>query len=225
VAGHREGVWVEIATTQQVVEVGLRTILETADAPFEITTRGPAGSEPDLVLFDVIQLRDGDVTRLKRWLTDTVSTVIAIDRTLRPELGALARATGVEWGITLGITAEELVLLIEEAISGRLEDSEIVQEWEPGSYVGQEAGLSHREADIVRLVVTGLSNQEIADQLYLSINSVKTYIRSAYRKIGATSRAQAVVWGMAHGFSSLPTITLHESGTPPLPGSAVGPSA
>ena len=46
----------------------------------------------------------------------------------------------------------------------------------------------------------GLSNQEIADELYLSINSVKTYIRSAYRKIDAVSRAQAVAWGIQHGF-------------------------
>ncbi len=50
------------------------------------------------------------------------------------------------------------------------------------------------------LITQGLSNQEIADRSYLSINSVKTYIRTAYRKIGVTRRSQAVVWGMKHGF-------------------------
>ena len=45
----------------------------------------------------------------------------------------------------------------------------------------------------------GLSNDEIARRLYLSINSVKTYIRSAYRKIGVTRRTQAAMWWVEHG--------------------------
>ena len=45
-----------------------------------------------------------------------------------------------------------------------------------------------------------MSNQQIADECFLSINSVKSYIRSAYRRIGATSRSQAVVWCIQHGF-------------------------
>ena len=49
-------------------------------------------------------------------------------------------------------------------------------------------------------ITQGLSNQEIAQRCYLSINSVKTYIRTAYRKIGAERRAQAVLWGIKHGF-------------------------
>ena len=60
--------------------------------------------------------------------------------------------------------------------------------------------LSRREAQVLHLVSEGLGNQEIADLLYLSINSVKTYIRSAYRKLGVSSRAQAVAWGVQHGF-------------------------
>lgn len=198
-------VWVEIATTQAVVEIGLRTILESAAAPFEITTHGPVGAEPDVVLYDVIYLQEGDATDLERWLADTSTTVIALDRTLRPDLGAHAREKGVEWGITLGITSEQLVQLIAEAVTGRLEDSEIAQGWVAGARPGEEEGLSRRESEILRLVVAGDSNQQIADALYLSINSVKTYIRSAYRKMDVSSRAQAVVWGIQHGFLTMPT--------------------
>jgi DNA-binding CsgD family transcriptional regulator len=36
--------------------------------------------------------------------------------------------------------------------------------------------------------------------MYLSINTVKTYIRSAYGKIGVTARPQAMRWGLDHGF-------------------------
>jgi DNA-binding CsgD family transcriptional regulator len=59
-------------------------------------------------------------------------------------------------------------------------------------------GLTDREATILGLVAAGLSNQEIAGALFLSINSVKTYIRLSYRKIGARSRSEAVLWATRH---------------------------
>jgi DNA-binding NarL/FixJ family response regulator len=49
-------------------------------------------------------------------------------------------------------------------------------------------------------IVEGLSNHEIADRRSLSPNTVKTYIRATYRKIEVTTRAQAVSWGLQHGF-------------------------
>ena len=45
------------------------------------------------------------------------------------------------------------------------------------------------------MIGEGLSNQEIADHLFLGINSVKTYIRSAYRKLHVTARPQAILGG------------------------------
>ena len=53
---------------------------------------------------------------------------------------------------------------------------------------------------MIALIAQGLSNQEIADRAFLSINSVKTYIRSAYRKIGVERRTQAVLWATQNGF-------------------------
>ena len=46
---------------------------------------------------------------------------------------------------------------------------------------------------MIALIARGLSNQEIADRAYVTINSVKSYIRSAYRKIGVERRTQAVL--------------------------------
>ena len=72
------------------------------------------------------------------------------------------------------------------------------------TWPGQPFGLTVRESEIVALVCEGLSNQEIANNLYLSINSVKTYIRTAYRKIGVSTRTKAVLWGLDNGFKPEP---------------------
>ena len=80
-----------------------------------------------------------------------------------------------------------------------------------GDWPGPDAGLTAREAEVLALITQGLSNQEIAERSYLSINSVKTYIRTAYRKIGVTRRAQAVVWGMHHGFEPTPLRVIETS--------------
>lgn len=85
----------------------------------------------------------------------------------------------------------------------------------PGGPLGGVA-LSSRELHVLHLIAHGLSNQEIADAVFLSINSVKTYIRSAYRKIGVTRRAQAVVWALRHGLDG------GEHATYDVPGLALG---
>ena len=61
-----------------------------------------------------------------------------------------------------------------------------------------------REAEIIALITRGLSNKDIAARCFLSINSVKSYIRSAYRRMGVTSRSQAVLWGVRHGMAMEP---------------------
>ena len=53
---------------------------------------------------------------------------------------------------------------------------------------------------MLELVTLGMGNQEIADTLFLSINSVKTYIRTIYRKLSLASRPLALAWAIQHGF-------------------------
>jgi two-component system, NarL family, response regulator LiaR len=66
--------------------------------------------------------------------------------------------------------------------------------------VTKGAELSTRETEVLELICRGMSNLEIAEHLYVSVNSVKTYVRQIYQKIGVARRAQAVAWGLAHGF-------------------------
>ncbi|MGI9157563.1 MAG: response regulator transcription factor, partial [Marmoricola sp.] len=100
---------------------------------------------------------------------------------------------------------DELVAALQkihagETVVSRVEGSETPDAYRPGEWPGREQGLSEREAEVIALIAQGLSNQEIADQAYLSINTVKSYIRSSYRKMGVTTRSRAVLWGIDHGF-------------------------
>jgi DNA-binding CsgD family transcriptional regulator len=54
------------------------------------------------------------------------------------------------------------------------------------------AGLTRREYEVLRLVGAGLTNPEIADELGLTRNTVKTYLQSAMSKLGARNRVEAI---------------------------------
>lgn len=121
--------------------------------------------------------------------------------------------------LSKSLTAAQLVVSVEQLAEGRFENAAGDATGEPsppqhGSAAppeppparpGEEAGLTPRECEIVGLIVAGMSNREIGEALTLSINSVKTYIRSAYRKMGVERRTQAVLWGLAQGMESEPT--------------------
>ncbi len=116
-----------------------------------------------------------------------------------------ATEAGVHGYVRKGATAEELVEVIEEVHSGRRAvrvggaGNDDVGRWP-----GQAEGLTAREAEILALICQGLSNEEIGRRAFLGINTIKTHIRHLYRKIGAASRSQAVIWGMQRGFGLAP---------------------
>ncbi len=65
---------------------------------------------------------------------------------------------------------------------------------------GALAELSPREIQVLSGITGGLSNAEICALLNLGHNTMKTYIRTAYRKIDVRTRSQAVAWCLQHGF-------------------------
>lgn len=63
--------------------------------------------------------------------------------------------------------------------------------------------LSEREQAILRLVATGLSNQQIANQLGISVNTVKVHLRNVFGKIGAASRTEATLFAVRTGLVAI----------------------
>ena len=61
--------------------------------------------------------------------------------------------------------------------------------------------LSPREIDVLRLMASGKSNQEIADALFISRNTVSTHVRNILTKIGCANRTEAAAYALRHGLS------------------------
>ena len=59
--------------------------------------------------------------------------------------------------------------------------------------------LTPREIEVLRLVAAGLSNAEVADQLFLSLRTVHAHMRSIFHKLGVGSRSSATRWAVDHG--------------------------
>ena len=63
-----------------------------------------------------------------------------------------------------------------------------------------EANLTERESEVLRLVARGLSNAEIASELFLGVQTIKTHVGNVLSKLGARDRTQAVVFAYESGF-------------------------
>lgn len=61
-----------------------------------------------------------------------------------------------------------------------------------------QKGLSNREAEVAELVVKGLSNKEVANQLFVTEKTVKFHLTNIYKKMNVKSRAQLIVWCMPY---------------------------
>jgi DNA-binding CsgD family transcriptional regulator/tetratricopeptide (TPR) repeat protein len=69
-------------------------------------------------------------------------------------------------------------------------------------------GLTARERDVAMLVATGLTNQEIADALFISRDTARTHVTNIYGKLGLDSRAQLAIWVQEHGLIDPRPVTL-----------------
>jgi DNA-binding NarL/FixJ family response regulator len=163
----------------------------------------PVLSDVDVVLFDTFAQIQGKGIDLEDFVRDSGAKVVVYSWNVHPEMIVQAIAGGARGYLSKVLTGPQIVHALKRVVAGEvviLPGSNESSVGGAGDWPGRSAGLSSREAEIIALITQGLSNQEIADRAFLSINSVKTYIRLAYRKMGVERRSQAVLWGVKHGF-------------------------
>jgi DNA-binding NarL/FixJ family response regulator len=141
---------------------------------------------PDVALIDLLSVGGH---RARHW--PHVPTVALVADS--PQAQAAADLMGASRVVSASAPGHRLALSLEEACAEREAHVDVRVDTHP------EVPLSPREAEILTLISRGRSNEEITGELYLSLNTVKSHIRSAYRKIGVTTRAQAVIWCFTHG--------------------------
>ena len=182
----------------------------------ELDSRLPVVSDVDVLLYDTFGQAQGDAVDLEQLVTGGEAKVVIFTWNVQPDLVDRALSRGAAGYLSKSITAEDLVKGIEAVHAGQSVTLGVDINGDAvdsiGSWPGVDHGLSSREAEVIALITQGLSNQEIAERCYLSINSVKTYVRTAYRKMDVTRRSQAVLWGIAHGFAPDRTRTLDPHG-------------
>src|SRR5690606_14126580 len=88
-----------------------------------------------------------------------------------------------------------------------------------GPAVTSEEGLTEREKEVLALISRGMRNVDVADQLALSGNTVATHIKSIYRKLGISSRAEASWYATMLGLSPVKPEAGNGTGAPSADGS------
>ncbi len=185
-----EGMLVPFADRVRVVELDVNSLPHT---PVDIT------------LYDTFaqpQVTDATIDTLLNHKPS--GSIVVFTWNIDPALAAVAKTKGLRGYLSKALDGEKLVHALEQVYAGEVvvntEQLPLGSQW-PGQadWPARSAGLTARESEVVSLITQGLSNKQIADRTYLSINSVKSYIRSAYRRMDVTSRSQAVIWGVHHG--------------------------
>ena len=199
---------VALVDDYDVVVLGIAHMLEPyADRVVvaELDTNQPVSDPVDIVLYDTFAQGESDQPDISVLIGNSrARRVVIYTWSFQPHLIESARRQGVHGYLSKTMNARDLVAALEGVHAGEMVISEPPARARSATgldWPGRTEGLTDREAEILALITQGKSNAEVAALTYLSPNTVKSYIRSIYRKIGVGSRTQAVLWGVNHGFT------------------------
>ncbi len=161
--------------------------------------------KPDIVVMDIgLPRLDGIAAtqRIKAALPD-VHVVMLTSHTAETEIIA-ALASGADSYCIKGASLDRLITAIAAAREGATYldpqiAKKVVEHLKPPTPASNLGQLSQREMEVLRLMVDGKSNPEIAAVLYLSPNTVKTHVRGIMNKLAVDDRVQAAVVALRSG--------------------------
>jgi NarL family two-component system response regulator LiaR len=195
---------VAVVNDYELVVVGIAGILQRFPDQIDVVELDSGTvpeAEVDVVLYDSFGQAQGAALDIASLVGQTSAKVVVFSWNTQPDLVEQSLAAGAEGYISKSVSGEDLVKQIAMVHAGETvvpHDEDV--DGAVGRWPGDEHGLSPREAEVLALICQGLSNDDICNRAFLSINTVKTYVRTLYRKIGVDSRTQAVLWGIDHGF-------------------------
>ena len=206
-----------IVDDQQLVRTGFRAILST-EPDFEIVGEAGDGHEaieaaarlsPDVVLMDIRMPKlDGLAATRHLATAPSRSRVIILTTFDLDEYVYEALRSGASGFLLKDAPADQLVTAIRVVAGGeallapsvtRRLIAEFTRRPPPGARPAQVERLTARELEVLRLVAGGLSNGEIAKELFLSDATVKTHVGHMLTKLGLRDRVQAVVLAYESG--------------------------
>ena len=204
-----------LADDEPLVRSGLRAILESEP---DITVVGEADdgaaviaearrTHPDIVLMDVRMPRvDGiAATRQLGRFEGGGPAVIVVTTFENDDYVYDALQAGARGFLLKRATADDFANAIRTVHNGEslLFPAAVrrlaTRRGGPGGGLA-EANLTDREAEVLRLIAQGRSNAEIAAELFLGVETVKTHVRNVLAKLGARDRVQAVITAYESGF-------------------------
>ena len=208
---------VVIADDEALIRTGLRAILE---AEPDLTVAGEAadGAEvvplvrrlrPDLVLMDV-RMPAVDGIQATRHLVETFPDppkVLVVTTFENDDHVYDALRVGASGFLLKRARPAELVQAIRTVVAGEsllfpaaIRRLAARRARGPAAARLEDAQLTEREAEVLTLMAKGLSNAEIAGQLTVSLQTVKTHVANVLAKLGARDRTQAVIAAYDSGF-------------------------
>ncbi|MGH8951820.1 MAG: response regulator [Acidimicrobiia bacterium] len=207
---------VALADDDALIREGLRMILEQADG-LQVTATADDGLEaievarahrPDVMLMDVRMPRLDGIEATRQIIDAGGTTRVIILTTFElDEYVFEALRAGASGFLLKRSEPEQLIEAIRVVASGEalLSPSvtkRLIQEFtraRPSGDTGRVSALTDREREVLALIGQGLSNQELAERLFIADNTVKTHVKRILAKIGARDRAQAVVMAYESG--------------------------
>jgi two-component system response regulator NreC len=196
-----------------VVRSGLRLLLEAHD---DIEVVGEAGNakdavfrarafKPDVILLDVVMPGESGIEVLPRLLTESPETkVLVLSMQDDPSYVREAFAAGAQGYVLKEAADEEVVSAVREiaggaryvhpALGARMVAAEAQER-----AAAESDPLSEREREVLRLLALGHTNQEIAEQLYISVRTAESHRAHIMQKLRLTTRAELVRYAITHG--------------------------